>query len=404
MDRTRFICLTLILSCVSLSLFGQVEVKIFYNQSWEIVEEENRFYYRIATVEDPTSLVFDGKVSDYFKNGKLEMEGNYSEGRPHGQFSFYSKDEVLRMQGTYNDGIRTGRWDVYYANGLPKISVDFQVSTTRIIALYTSDGDTIDLSGSKQIQFDVTTPEFMLGRNNAQLSGTLKSGYPEGNWIYTGKREIKIFSEKYKKGAFISGKVHLGANSGRTHIPRLDKFSADGRVPEIKFDITENFTSAVLFHVPGHPNIYFADPTIADAWKKKRSYEIARIYGNTESSSTTSSTSSTDLPCNPPGVFTIVEDQPSFNGGTARFYQYIAQNIKYPSQARRMGIQGKVFVQFVILANGSVASAQVVKGIGAGCDEEAARLIKNSPKWNPGKQKGEPICVRMILPITFKLS
>jgi protein TonB len=102
-------------------------------------------------------------------------------------------------------------------------------------------------------------------------------------------------------------------------------------------------------------------------------------------------------------VFTIVEQQPEFPGGMGAFYQYVQKKLKYPSQARRMGIEGKVFVQFVVDKAGTITEVTAVRGIGAGCDEEAVRVIKNSPQWKPGKQRGKAVKVRMILPITFKL-
>lgn len=102
-------------------------------------------------------------------------------------------------------------------------------------------------------------------------------------------------------------------------------------------------------------------------------------------------------------IFTIVEDQPAPNGGMPAFYQYITKKLKYPAQARRMGIEGKVFVQFVVDKDGTLTEVQAVKGIGAGCDEEAVRVIQGAPKWKPGKQRGRAVKVRMILPITFKL-
>lgn len=102
-------------------------------------------------------------------------------------------------------------------------------------------------------------------------------------------------------------------------------------------------------------------------------------------------------------IFTIVEDQPTPVGGMQAFYTYVSKNLNYPSQARRMNIEGKVFVQFVVEKDGTITDVQAVKGIGAGCDEEAVRVIKGAPKWNPGKQRGRPVKVRMILPITFKL-
>lgn len=102
-------------------------------------------------------------------------------------------------------------------------------------------------------------------------------------------------------------------------------------------------------------------------------------------------------------IFTIVEDQPEPQGGMGAFYQYVSKNLNYPNQARRMGIEGKVFVQFVVDKDGSITEVQAIKGIGAGCDEEAVKVIQNAPKWKPGKQRGRPVKVRMILPITFKL-
>ena len=102
-------------------------------------------------------------------------------------------------------------------------------------------------------------------------------------------------------------------------------------------------------------------------------------------------------------IFTIVEDQPEPPGGIGAFYKYVSTTLRYPAQARRMGIEGKVFVQFVVDKDGSLTNVQAIKGIGAGCDEEAVRVISKAKKWKPGKQRGRAVKVRMILPITFKL-
>jgi len=103
-------------------------------------------------------------------------------------------------------------------------------------------------------------------------------------------------------------------------------------------------------------------------------------------------------------VFTIVEQQAEFKGGMQKFYLYVAMKMKYPSQARRMGIEGKVFVQFVVERDGSITDVQAIRGIGAGCDEEAMKVIRESPKWNPGKQRGRAVRVRRVIPITFRLN
>jgi periplasmic protein TonB len=102
-------------------------------------------------------------------------------------------------------------------------------------------------------------------------------------------------------------------------------------------------------------------------------------------------------------IFMVVEEPAAPVGGLQAFNQYVAKTLKYPAQARRMNIEGKVFVEFVINRDGSIVDVKVMKGIGAGCDEEAVRVIQNAPAWKPGKQRGKPVRQRMVLPITFRL-
>lgn len=102
-------------------------------------------------------------------------------------------------------------------------------------------------------------------------------------------------------------------------------------------------------------------------------------------------------------IFTIVEQQPAPHGGMQEFLKFISSNINYPPSARRINVEGRVFVQFVVAQDGTLTDFEVIRGIGAGCDEEAIRVLKLSPKWKPGKQRGKPVKVRMILPIMFML-
>lgn len=102
-------------------------------------------------------------------------------------------------------------------------------------------------------------------------------------------------------------------------------------------------------------------------------------------------------------IFTIVEETATPKGGMAAFYKYVGSKMKYPPQATRMGVEGKVYVEFVINRDGSIVDVRVVRGIGAGCDEEAVRVVEASPAWNPGKQRGKPVRQKYTLPIQFKL-
>ncbi|MFO7614745.1 MAG: energy transducer TonB [Bacteroidales bacterium] len=102
-------------------------------------------------------------------------------------------------------------------------------------------------------------------------------------------------------------------------------------------------------------------------------------------------------------IFMVVESMPEFPGGEANLYKFLAENIKYPQMAKESGIQGRVFVTFVVERDGSVTDVRVIRGIGGGCDEEAIRVVKNMPKWTPGKQRGKAVRVQYNLPVKFTL-
>lgn len=102
-------------------------------------------------------------------------------------------------------------------------------------------------------------------------------------------------------------------------------------------------------------------------------------------------------------IFPIVEHNPDPSGGYQAFYEFLFQEIKYPKQAIRSGIEGKVFVQFVVNKNGELTDFIIARGIGQGCDEEAIRVLRKAPRWQPGKQRGKPVKVRMMMPIQFTL-
>lgn len=98
----------------------------------------------------------------------------------------------------------------------------------------------------------------------------------------------------------------------------------------------------------------------------------------------------------------FAEKNPLPIGGYELFYKSISKNLKYPRQARQIGTEGKVLVEFIINRSGEPSDLKVIRGIGAGCDEEAMRVLALT-KWEPGKQRGKPVRVKMIMPIYFKL-
>lgn len=102
-------------------------------------------------------------------------------------------------------------------------------------------------------------------------------------------------------------------------------------------------------------------------------------------------------------VFIVVENQPEFPGGEEAMFKYLQENVSYPDSAKLLGIQGTVFISFVVKRSGKVDNTKVVRGIGGGCDEVALKVVESMPNWIPGKQRGKPVNVQMNLPIQFKL-
>lgn len=101
---------------------------------------------------------------------------------------------------------------------------------------------------------------------------------------------------------------------------------------------------------------------------------------------------------------TIAEVMPEFPGGKEALFAYIGKNLKYPEQAVEEGIEGVVYVTFVVEVDGSITGVKVLRGIGGGCNEEAVRVVSGMPNWTPGMQAGKPVRVKYNLPIRYKLA
>lgn len=98
-----------------------------------------------------------------------------------------------------------------------------------------------------------------------------------------------------------------------------------------------------------------------------------------------------------------IDKQPEFPGGTTAVFEFINRNLKYPPKAFRLNLQGKVYVGFTVREDGSVDNVSAMRGIGAGCDEEAVRVIKLMPKWKPAETNGTPVEVSLVVPVKFAI-
>lgn len=105
----------------------------------------------------------------------------------------------------------------------------------------------------------------------------------------------------------------------------------------------------------------------------------------------------------PAEVFLPFEAQPDFEGGMDQFYAFLAKKVKYPASAKRMGIEGKVHVSFIVEPDGSLSNIEIVKGLSPDCDKEALRVMRLVTGFIPGEQRGIPVRVKMTVPIFYRL-
>ena len=102
-------------------------------------------------------------------------------------------------------------------------------------------------------------------------------------------------------------------------------------------------------------------------------------------------------------VFDVVEKMPEYPGGQAALFEYLSTNIKYPADAEKQKIEGRVLVTFVVNTDGSITDIEVVKKAFPSLDAEAVRVISGMPKWTPGEQKGQKVRVKYTVPLNFRL-
>ena len=201
---------------------------------------------------------------------------------------------------------------------------------------------------------------------------------PVGNKLNMPIDLINMEIEKHKTEYFISEKI----KTFKPMIKYLDpKILDDAMVAEdISFPTQDDLTNKTV----GTQNLN-GDPTGIEILPE----EILPVGNtNTETGKT---------------PFTWAEEMPKFQGSDAALLNFIAKNIKYPSIAIKAGIKGRVILGFIVEKDGSLSDISILKGIGGGCDEEAVKVLKLTGKWNPGKQNGIPVRVRMTIPFVFSL-
>lgn len=355
--------LLVLLSLVYASSEAQIRVKLYYTKGWLLTSYDSSVYYREATL-DTAYRMFDGVVKDFTKDGKLLMTGNYINRERSGKFVSYYPSGKLESEGMYDEGKRTDIWRFFYEGGGMKYEVKYNKDVESMITAKDSLGKAFIDNGTGTWIETYIEP---ITRAVMTIKGMLKNRNKEGAWTHTDS-DGKIWSEEvYKQGEFVKG--YVLADNERIEVAT----GFTNLVPENKHIRVESFA-------------YTKEAT-------KEDYPFLRKFD-----AATKAFSDENYP--------RLEVSAWPTKGMDGFYKEVSTRMKYPPKARRSGIEGTVYVEFVVEKDGSLSNFKVVKGIGGGCDEVAMNAIMESQKkvkWIPGVQSRKKVKQRFTLPLIFKL-
>lgn len=391
------ILILLIVFALSANAQEQKQRTLYYNSQWELTTKDSATYYRTCMM-DTLRAVFTGEVKDYSMDGKLLMEGVYLiqdnaiEDSPYmpvnrthvknGIFTSYYPSGQIESQGEFKRNSRIGVWKYFYEDGRTWREIKFNKDEFFVLALYDKEGALLVKDGTGEWTFTYQwykVPKIFI------VKGKFLDGRKAGEWVCGFTDGESLYKETFKNGKFKNGYYTNpdGSKKEEVSIEFQNKFVLD-----YKYEVTEKLLYERGITRNDYPFIY----------SLPRSNTIIQ----TKSYKTTPSANSSDS-IQGEKVFLVVETPPEFEGGNEAMHKFVASNLKYPYSAKRMQIEGTVFVSFIIEADGKISEAKVVKGISPDCDKEALRVILLMPKWKPGMQSGKAVRVRFVYPIKFWL-
>jgi antitoxin component YwqK of YwqJK toxin-antitoxin module len=190
--------------------------KVYFNSNWEITSQKSCVYYRTSGFNNKT-LVYDGRVTDYYMDGSIEMTGQYENGVKEGDFLYYDQNHNIMLKSSYDHNNRSGIWTEYYSNGKIKREVNYENGKEKLIALNDETGKNKIKEGNQRFSYDYyynshydSYSEDKLDSltNKCHLKGKLVNGYKDGTWILQTEYRT-ICKAKYDNGKFLNGEYFL---------------------------------------------------------------------------------------------------------------------------------------------------------------------------------------------------
>lgn len=393
------ICLSFLVALAYTPIFSQSEVKFYYNETWELTDSVNAFYYRILEINE-NNLKFDGPFSDYNNLGHLLTKGIYSNGNKQGSFEFFYPNGQIESSGSYSANFRFGKWKYYYENGQLKQIVTFRAGNQDLIfkynfsvlEYYKPDGAQLLSNGTGNWEYQYLANGFLHyyeGDLNSSfvdkdrlvskkvidkviITGEFYNGLKDGDWSIRFSHS-KYFNtdEKFEQDTFISG------------LKRLQDYGG-GRNEWLKRESIEKF-----------PDFHKKRFSITEGQKIDKKVFADSIFNYDISQILTSLTGKT---------FSVKNRSAGFGEGDYELSEQISKLIKYPFKSKEEGVEGTIYLNLLVDKTGIIKEIQKMNSLNEELDKEALRVMNTFKEgWLPALRDGKACPSYALIPITFEI-
>lgn len=367
----------------------------------------------------------DGVVHEFFNSGTVKIKSTWQNGQLHGLFQAFDSLGVVLTKTNFLQGRREGSELVYYSNALLQAKLNYREGLLHgRQKTYAHDGKLKHKfkynMGREILPDNLTFGKFQDRQRLFKIPGEFndidnlltqiilpEAEHPDS----VCKIEMRLLVNDQGRVAEI---LNFGTTSAANQaclyklvlqFPELQKARFNDMPIEYMLTLPLYFKNGEYLQVRKlKPHVFFGDEYGKNYWiavsclNRQVTNDRPALFKEIEVAE------KSDRPITKPGeVFIITETMPEFPGGEKALKAYLQNELKYPVMAAERGIQGRVYVSFIIEPDGSISDVKLVRSVDSTIDSEAIRVIKRMPQWKPGTQKGIPVRVKYTVPVNFKL-
>lgn len=388
----KLTCLSIIIS-LSVQLFSQTVVKLYYNDNWELTDSLHSKYYRIVGI-DENNMDFTGEFKDYNNDNQLLMKGFLSHNRKNGDFESYYPNGKIKSNGQYTVNNRNKQWEYYYDNGQLKYIVTFGAGNELLDFKYNfSINEAFDKEGNKLIEngTGIFTYQYSEKGHIHYYEGNISNSVSEevldlitikGEFI-KGKKE-GIWSIRYDKQKFFNKDEYFEADTFKYGIKRYQDYGG--------YAGDEKYTIEKIEKLPDEYGKKFKETESKQLDEKV--FDDNLLYSDIDVALTKLTGKE----------FKIQNRDAGYSEGDYELQELIERNLRYPVDARNKRIEGTVYFTLLISSMGEVKDITKMNSIDKSIDDEALRVLSEIKSgWLPALKDGKEVASEILISVNFRI-